>query len=583
MAQLTVDDALHALHDGDLERAGDSARAIIAQYGYWVPEAVHILASIAVLQGRSATAIALIGRVLQQGKGKRSAALEGRLHQTLGRALLAEKRYDAARAAFSVAVMALPEEAASQAGLGEAYLMLQRPEKALQPFRNAVVLAPQQAALWSLLAQAYHQHGAFQYAVQSWEKVVEIAPHDRAAWANYGADLFAAGRWDKAAWALDKALEQGCYTPHTLNNMGLVKSAQGHMEDACRYFERAHRQSPDDVDILINWNAALYDMGRGDEAEALLERLAEKQGNCPPKARFNKAALLLERGEWAEGWRAFEARRDILPQRVTHPLPDLPLWQGDAGAEPIALYAEQGMGDTVQFLRFLPDALKRRPVRLHLPQDMMKLVAQHYSMLPAERLLASEGPVVAQQSLLSLPYILGIDGNPETTPYLHASSAEEEGLIGLCWAGNGSYAFNRRRSLPVTLLEPLRYVQGARFLSLQQDSEAPEWMDQVPLTSLLDLSEAVGRCSLVISVDTLVAHIAGAQGRPLWLLNRKGGDWRWKRPFWYPEARVFQAKEATPPHDSWPPVIEQVRDSLKEWLLCPFHAENRDENADGRT
>ncbi|MXV36190.1 tetratricopeptide repeat protein [Saccharibacter sp. EH611] len=564
MEDSPLHEALSALQAGHFTEAERRAREGITQRGAMVPEAVHILASVALLRGQSATAVALLGRLMQEPQSSCSDALNGRIHQTLGRALLAENQPEAARAACSIAVMLCPEEAASHAGLGEAYLALGNAGKAVRSLRRAVRLAPQQGALWGLLAQAQQKRGALGEALQSWERLLELAPKDRAAWANYGGALFTAGQWDKADAALKEALDQGCYTAETLNNMGLVQSALGYMDKACDYFQKAQHQLPSDAAIMMNWNAALYDKGDSAAACALLDHFEKEYGTLPAKAQFNRAALFLEKGQWREGWQAFEKRRDFLPLQLTRPLPHCPLWSGEAGEEPMALYAEQGLGDAVQFLRFLPDVIKRRPVRLQFPQPLMDLVEQCFA-LPKERLLPSEGPVIAQQSLLSVPYALGMKNPPSSSPYLSTGSEEETCVVGLCWAGNASYRFNRRRSIPVALLEPLRHVRGVRFLSLQQESDVPEWMERVPLTSLTELAAAIGRCSIVVSVDTLVAHLAGAQGRPLWLLNRYGGDWRWKRPHdWYENVRIFQADKAAPPYEAWPSVIKRLIVALEK-------------------
>ncbi|MXV44140.1 tetratricopeptide repeat protein [Saccharibacter sp. 17.LH.SD] len=565
MESREIDEAYSAFQKGDFLKAEQAARFLIQTTGVMHPEAVHILASIALHRQQSATAVALIGRVLKEKEASRSATVEGRLYQTLGRALLAEGQAEAARASFSIAVSLFPEEAASHAGLGETLLQLNRSHDAVVALRQAVTLAPRQPSFWYFLAQAQQKAGAVADAEYSWRQLVTLCPQDGAVYANHGACLFELRRVEAASKALEQALALGCHTARTYNNLALVRNAQGTMQEARDLFQKAYQRAPGDRDIYINYAAALFEMGEVAESAAWLEKLSQGhlEGVEYARVRLNEAALSLARNEWEKGWEAFEARRTLLPPMVTTPLPEVPLWEGEEGKEPIAVYGEQGVGDVLQFLRFLPDIMKKRPVRLDVSADILSFVKERMT-LPEGRLCEAHDNVVAQQSLLSMPYVLKRYCAPDPQPYCRNLVQSEKGLIGLCWAGNPAYAFDRRRSIPVQLLEPFRCLSDVRFLSLQQHQVAPDWMEKAPLSTLRDVAYAVDRCSLIVSVDSFVGHLAGALGRPLWLLNRKGGDWRWQGMPWYENVRMFQATAATPPYESWPDVIHRVVHALEK-------------------
>lgn len=483
------------------------------------PDALYGMSVIARAKGLEATAIALAGKALRAPGLTDS--LRAPLHAVLGQALLAEGHQEAGRAALTVAVTLDPRDVESLTRLGEMALDAEDAPRAAAHFRAAAALLPQEPR----------------------------------ALANLGAALFAARAFDEARDVL-RAGAKGRETAETLSNLGLAEMALGDLRAARAALARAHELKPEDGTIANNLGTVLMETGEERAAEHLF---TEVIGTAPPRpaapARFNRATILLGEGRYAEGWRDFEARLEVLGVR-----PALPVWDGGAGDAPVVVTAEQGLGDSVQFLRYLPLATARRPLRLRFPAAPL---ARLIPGLDPARVLAPEGEAAAEISLMSLPFVLGLDGPPDPAPYLRSSATPEPGLVGLCWSGNPSYRFDRRRSLRPEWLEPLREVPGLRFLALQP-GDAPGWTERTRLDTLGDLAEAVGRCALVVSVDTLAAHMAGAVGRPLWLLNRLGGDWRWKGPDWYRDVRQFRPAGFSPPEQSWPPVTARVAAALQE-------------------
>ncbi|GBR45512.1 hypothetical protein AA3990_1117 [Gluconobacter roseus NBRC 3990] len=510
------------------------------------------MACLARARGQDATAIALVGRALQ-GSGI-SPDRKARMHITLGLALLGQGHAEAARAALNVAVILQPSDPRAHAALGDAFVALGRREEARKALGKAADLLADDSFVRTRLGALFLDDGFWEQAAGQFRQVVNRRPQDGTALANLGAALFAGNAFGEARNVLLRACELGAWTAETLNSLGLVEMALGELDGACATLRAALELRPLDGRIANSLGTVLMEVGRLEEAEALFQAIITREtGEEAARARFNRATILLGQGRFAEGWRDFESRRVLLG--ITSAVPQ---WDGSAGAELVAVVGEQGLGDEVQFLRFLTEAAKRRPLRLRFRTAAL---AELMPELDQGRILSADGPVVAEVSLLSLPRVLGMEDVPSVRPYLTVPERVEAGRIGICWSGNPSYRFDRRRSVPVECLDVLRQVSGARFVALQR-GDVPDWMERVPLETPVDLAREVGRCALVISVDTLVAHVAGALGRPLWLLNREGGDWRWKDVDWYGDVRQFRPPSGEAVAAGWEAVLRDVAEAL---------------------
>ena len=590
------------------------------------PDALHGLGALALGRGQSGRAIALIGRAIRV---RPEAAL---YYVNLGRALHEQGHLEEARAALQVAVLRGPDDARAHFGLATTLESLQRhadakaaaaqavrldpaagtpsvlvpganallarlhlvddeTEPAIRHLRAAAAEAPDDATAWHALGAALGHLGHLAEAEAAFRRTAELVPDDPAALANLGGVLFELNRLDEALAALQRAAAGGQATAATRSNLGLVLMALGHLTQAEHELAGAAALAPDADGILINHGSVLTELGRHDEAEACLQ-LVETRTAEPSidrsRARFNRATVLLATGRAAEGWAAFEARRVLIPP----PPIELPDWDGGplpAGTT-LLLHAEQGLGDAIQFLRYVPIAASRAPVRLVLPDALRRLAACLASSRCTIAGLADPLPpeCVARASLLSLPHILRLAGAPPPAPYLTAP-APPPGLelrgdgrlaIGLCWAGSPGYRFDRRRSLRLEQLAPLAGLPGLAFVSLQQGEAArqpaPPGLDLLdppsPLHDLADTACLIAQLDLVVSVDTAIAHLAGALSRPVWLLNRYGGDWRWQpghqdeagRSLWYPSLRQFRQPVLLPPEQAWSPTIAALAAALLE-------------------
>ena len=358
-------------------------------------------------------------------------------------------------------------------------------------------------------------------------------------------------------------------------------------EASCR---RALQLKPDFVKAHSNLAIALREQGRVADAEAGFKRALELDP-AYAEAHVNYAFLLLQTGRFERGWQEYEYRW----QAKNHePLPAFgkPLWLGESDVrnKSILLWAEQGLGDSIQFVRYAT-LLAQRGATVHLlvPPPLKALLASCTGvasvLVPGEPL----PPFDYHCPLLSLPLACKteLDTIPANIPYLAASAAaiaqwrdrlgEPQALrVGLVWAGSprtnqpSAEAIDRQRSIGFNRLQALLDIEGIEFYSLQVGEPARSQLNGHPkvrdftgqLHDFSDTAALIANLDLVISVDTSVIHVAGALGKPVWLLNRYNTCWRWLSDRsdspWYPSLRIFRQLTL----GDWDGVIDDVRQAL---------------------
>lgn len=629
----SVEQALAVLSVGDAERAATLLRALLREDASDA-EAWHAMACVARAGGDAQSAIALAGRAI----GLRP---EGHFHITLAYALLEQGHAEPARAAANVAVMTTPRDPRAHEVMATILEAENRVQEAEVALRTALRLRPLDCEKHLSLAAFLARHGRVAEAVQTSEKALRLAPEnifahnqhavlleragrmreaepffavvatafpqDAVALANYGAALFAKGDFEEARSLLQDSVRRAPDAPETRTNLGLVQMALGALDEAEQELGAALALRKHDARLAVNYGTVLSDLGRRQEAEALFRQVEnwEASEQDRARARFNLGTVLLAEGRFHEGWQAFEARQSLLPARHTE---ELPQWDGaDAAGAPVLLYAEQGLGDTLQFLRYVEPALERAPILLAVPEGLHSLVAQMESVQAGRVTLLAKGQTarsagaVACCSLLSLPARLGLDAPYRWTQVFQ--EAEAGGLsegqarvplrgpgdgvalqsaakplrVGLCWAGNPSYRFDRRRSMAPACLAPLADVPDVAFQSLQRDhagKELPFSVTPLPDGDMLSTARLLAGLDVVITVDTVIAHLAGVLGKPVWLLNRFGGDWRWAEGstralpdgraenLWYPSLRLFSQAVPGEGNVPWEKPVKAVAEAL---------------------
>jgi tetratricopeptide (TPR) repeat protein len=485
---------------------------------------------------------------------------------------------------------------------------------------------PQHFAALHLLAMLHYQRGRLDHAERLLRAALSLDEACADAQADLGLVLLAAGRCGDALERYEAACRLALDDADFHNGRGVVLLRLERPDEALASFAQALALCPGHVDALGNRGNALLKLNRVREAIASFDaglRIAPKHArlltnraialrrlDCPrealmdlsrarvsapdfAEARFVQSLVRLTLGDFAAGWQGYEARwatAAFAPHRRQFARP---LWLGNAPltAKTILLHAEQGYGDTIQFVRYVPHvvALGARVI-LEVQAELASLMA---ASLPVE-VIAHGDPLPAfdlQCPLMSLPLALrtALDAIPADSPYLiapprdgaHRPAAPEPGRpprIGLVWAGDPLHKNDLNRSMPLSLLRPLFDVPRLEFVSLQQEIGAqdaalarslPRLVLAGPFADFAATAAAIAPLDAVVAVDTAVAHLAGALGKPLYLLLPYGADFRWLRARadspWYPTARLFRQHA----FGDW----ERAIDALCQELARRFGAE----------
>ncbi|MDR3736812.1 MAG: tetratricopeptide repeat-containing glycosyltransferase family protein [Acidobacteriaceae bacterium] len=457
---------------------------------------------------------------------------------------------------------------------------------ALRSQWRAARCQPLDGEIWCALASLLHGQGDTTTAATLYRLALILDPALAAAHYNLGAVWQDQDQPSEARQSYRRALMLEPGQVDVTVNLGQVRQVEGQWHAAALFYRRALTLQPDNA-AALNGMASLTQMaGRLDQALVLFHRalvVAPEQAGI----RLNNALALLQAGRYAEAWPAYEWRWRApgfrSPRHSQSP------WKGEAlhGAT-ILLHAEQGLGDTLQFIRYAPlVAARGGRVILQVQADLVGLSKRLPGITQVLSLGESPPPFDQHCPLMSLPlaFATTLDNIPTMFPYLVVDPADSRqwhrrlmplpGLkVGLVWAGNPrrhsieARAVDQRRSLPLAALLSLATISGITLISLQKGDAAAQVAQQrefqnmimagPELTDFDRTAALVDNLDLVISVDTSVAHLAGALGKPIWILSRFDGCWRWliDRPDspWYPTARLFRQ---TSPGD-WEPVIAEV-------------------------
>jgi Flp pilus assembly protein TadD len=474
-------------------------------------------------------------------------------------------------------VLALdPRHADSLNYLGILAAQSGRNEMAANLIGQAIRLRPRIADYHDNLGLTLSAQGRFDEAIQCHRKALRLDPRHANAHNHLGTIRAGQGRPDEAERHYREALRLQPEHGEAHNNLGVALIAQARPDAALGHFQTALQINPRYLDPYANLAAALRNLGRVAEAEAAL-RAGLRLVPGSPQLRYNLAGLLLLTGRFEAGWPLYEERQH-LPAAPTPPA--VPPWRGAAlGSRTLLLQAEQGAGDTILACRYLSLFPAEARLVFEVPPALHRLMRG----LDRGCMLVRRGdalpPFDLHCPIMSLPLAFGTTERriPADVPYLDADPdevaawrcrlANRPGLqVGLVWAGNPGHAEDRRRSMPPELLAPLGAVAGVSFVSLQKGWSGPPPLQLADWTSELkdfaDTAALISALDLVIGVDTGVIHLAGALGRPVWLLNRFDPHWLWQTTGtdspWYPTLRQFRQNR---PGD-WPGVIAAVAAAL---------------------
>jgi tetratricopeptide (TPR) repeat protein len=519
-------------------------------------------------------------------------------YANLGNALTDQGKLDEAIAAYRQAISIKPDLAGAYANLGNALRDQGRLDEAVAACRQAICIKPDLAEAHSNLGNALTDQGKLDGAVAAYRQAIGIKPDFAEAYSNRGNALQELRRFEDALASHDRALELRPDLAVAHCNRGSVLSDMARFEEALTSYDRALSLRPDFAEAHCNRGNTLKDVRRFEDALASYDCALKLRPDFA-NAHFNAALCRLLIGDFAGGWQEYEWRWEHQTRKAAKRNFSQPLWLGgnDIAGKTILLHAEQGFGDTLQFSRYVPRVAERGArVVLEVPNALRELM----STLPCAVQIVSRGDALPAFDLhcplLTLPLAFGtrLETIPSRTPYLSAAGNKQKAWrdrlgrheaprIGLVWAGNSgkhlprANRFDRLRSLQFDQLAPILQVRGCEFYSLQKGDDAVAQLHNSTLLhgvidwsaefqDFSDTAAFIENLDLVISVDTSVAHLAGALGKPFWLLNRYNTCWRWlldrEDSPWYPTARLFR-QDAT---REWVPAIARITAALQDYV-----------------
>lgn len=487
-----------------------------------------------------------------------------------------------------------PVNPADLCALADARMQAGHLHAAALGYRCAIAVDPQ-------LVQAYVNLGAIgskskqpSDAAQAFMRALMLAPDHPGAWNNLASALWELNNGSAVRSFCQRSIALKPDHPDPYANLGYVERSQAMSPADFRAAEvlcrRALQLRPSHVSAQNNLGIVQLDLNHLDQAEALFRNVLTAEAKNAD-ARFNLALTLLKAGKLKEAWEHYESRW------ATGQLPPLQLggrpWRGEPlNGRTIILRAEQGHGDTLHFVRYAPLVAARGGRVVLVVQPALKALLATMPGVSAVYALDEPMPEADLASpMLSLPGAFGTDlgSIPANVPYLFPPADRllswlgrpipGEGLrVGLVWSGDPRPSLlranltDRRRSLALADLAPLGRVSGVRFVSLQKGSAADQVADAPaglelfdPMAEVKDFADTAAlvlRLDLVITVDTSVAHLVGGLGKPVWVLSRFDGCWRWlldrdDTP-WYPTMRLFRQ----PAPGDWATVVERAAEAL---------------------
>jgi tetratricopeptide (TPR) repeat protein len=529
----------------------------------------------------------------------------------LANALFLLERFEEAIEYYQKTLALKSDWAEMHCNLSNALCRLGRWEQAVAHSRQALRLEPNYPGAHNNLGNALRGLGMLEESVTHCRQAVQLTPDMCEAHVNLGNALALLGRSDEALATFREALRLNANFAEAWSNLGNVLALEGRFDEAADCHERAIAIKPSFPHAYANLGFVRFQQSRFAEAQSCYFEALQRNPHHA-ETHFNLALLWLLQGQWNKGWEEYEWRwqtADLPRYRFSQPR-----WDGSPARKSggtLLLLAEQGLGDAIQFLRFLPVVRQLGwRVILQCQPPLQRLL----STVPGIDLLLPQGnPVPAFDTylpLLTLPRVFGVSPTtiPAPVPYLHAEAKliahwrprmsevrcpvsdvkkypfSDTGLrtpdsgrflkIGISWQGNPTFRGDRQRSTPLAQFAPLAKVDGVRLISLQKGPGVDQLIDRhFPVLDLgngldeksgafMDTAAVIHNLDLVICSDTATAHLAGALGIPVWLALSVVPDWRWQLDredsAWYPSMRLF--RQSRP--GQWSDVFEKMAEQL---------------------
>jgi tetratricopeptide (TPR) repeat protein len=607
------------------------------------PAALYSLGLIAHQNGNNDAAVDLVSRAAANNPQT------PQYHNTLGLILEILGKYEEAVAAYHQAVTVKPDYAEAYHNMAVALQSQNRYAAAVDKCRRAISIKPDFAQAYNTMGFSLEKQEKYAEAIENYTKAIRLKPDFAEPYNHLGVILYAQNRPGEAIENYRQALKIDPNYAELHNNMGIALKEKGQFDEAVTCFEQAIRLEPDFAEAYYNLANSLRDQTRNTEAienykkaVSLKPDFAEAynhlgvvlnaQGGFAEsiknyeaienyrkaielkpdfaEAHWNLSLVLLRTGKLIEGWKEYQWRRNPGLNITTYPHRfDKPRWDGSTFENKrLLVHYEQGLGDTLHFVRYLPMVKARGgTVILEVRKPLCRLLQ---SFPGVDQLIAAsldDKPAVQfdyHVSLMDLPGIFAtsMETIPADVPYIRPRPgkieywrkklAAPEFKVGIVWAGSPSHGNDSNRSCPLKYFTPLAKIDGVRLYGLQKGdaaAQAQELKNEIPLTNLAsrfedfaDTAAAIENLDLVISVDTSVLHLAGAMGRPVWAILPFAPEWRWmlnrSDSPWYPTMRLFRQKK----WDQWQPVLQEVAEELRKTATARKTGPNLPESKQGK-
>jgi Flp pilus assembly protein TadD len=599
---LTVEQALESAfscyNQNRLAEAEKICRLVLGKVPRQV-DAMQLLGVLLERTGRYVEAVQFLREAVGQAPG------HAHLHNSIGMSLIQLKKPEEAVMEFARALEIRPDYAKAYNNLGVALMRLGRIDEAVTACKQAVRLQSDFKQAHNNLGLALKKTGKLEEAVASYEKAVGLDPQYAGALSNLGMTLICQGRLKEAAEKLQNAVNLVPSSPEFLNNLGILFNRQGLFEQAVDTSERAIAINPESVQAHNNLGTALMELGRFSKAEAAFDKAIFIDPECA-EAHHNRSLVLLLTARFEDGWDEYEWRwRNESFSTTVRPFSQ-PWWDGSLdGVTELLVWAEQGVGDEVQFSGLIRHVLSRG-IRVVVECDR-RLVTLLQRSFPGIDVVERTNPPAAllknpsithQIPMASLPRVLRLspDSMPFQSPFLVPDENQRDLLrseykrdrdlllVGISWKSGNSQE-GPKRSVDLTHWGPILNVAGARFVSLQYGEcsiEIQAAYDRFgievlkdekvdPLVNLESFAAQVAAMDLVISVDNSTIHFAGALGINVWTMLPAEPDWRWglngDKTHWYSTMRLFRQQQ----RGNWETVISKLAAELTSLIRADEH------------
>lgn len=515
--------------------------------------------------------------------------LSDRLWLAKGKAFAQLNRPSQAERCFDAAIAIEPVSLESWVCHGHALLSMMAPQRALVSFETALLMDPNNPAIYSGMASAHHKLSAARPALKAaMNALANDSQNINALWIS-SEILLAGGHEDKALYYLQKLAEAQGESTNVSHFMGVAYYHQNRFEKAIACYDKVLSTEPDHIQARGNRAAAVLALGNVEECISELDIVLDAQPDASD-AKLTRGVARLTLGEFPQGLDDLAARWQrpemIAVKRSTG---DWPHWRGeDLSGKHIVLYAEQGLGDSLQFIR-LVDLLANQDVKITLavPRCLHRLFRDSGISYPMVDNVNNDHHFDFQCPILDIPWILNttVEELPQTFPYLHPQTAKVEkwaailpktGLnVGIVFQGNPNYRFDALRSTGLAPFKHIAAVEGVNLISLQQ-RDGIEQLDDPSLSfepillegvdaegdAFVDTAAIMKNLDLIVASDTAMVHLAGALDCPTWVAINRYADWRWLEDradtAWYPNMKLFRQQE----QGDWDSVFQRIATEL---------------------